>query len=90
MLSRYSSNSGISQRNSPVDSPARRSPSRSFRFRVIRPAKASPKAVTMAPVRVENSMMLSGFVREASIRASARTSLPSASVLTTSTVFRLA
>jgi len=44
----------------------------------------------MAPVRVENSMMTSGFCRPAMIRASARINRPSASVSTISTVFLLA
>ncbi len=50
------------------------------------PATRSPSAVTQAPVRVATSTITSGSSSVARTSASARTSRPSASVLSTSTV----
>ena len=87
--SRYSRTSGSCQSGSLAARPASMSFATSRSSLPITPAKSVPSAARHEPVSVARSITASGFSREARASASARTSRPSASVLSTSTVLPL-
>ncbi len=84
-----SAGSGSGQDCSPTSSAISCSEARKASSLAMIPNVRSPSATTIAPVRVATSTIASGFSSEARVIASASTSRPSASVLSTSTVLPL-
>ena len=78
---------GSFQKRSPAIFAAARTSSPKASLLVKRPPVLVPRATAQAPVSVAMSIILSGFSSDAKESASARVSLPSASVLLTSIVF---
>ncbi len=89
MVLRSSAGSGIGQEDSPTSSAISWIDVRKASSLAMIPKVRSPRASTMAPVRVATSTIASGLSSEALVSASPRTRRPSASVLRTSTVLPL-